>query len=91
MGGGENTYDGRTERREGGEISALIIYRVGEVEKKVEKLDEKTAALLTDALVAAFSNGFAMPPVNYLKIAAASILVAFIWCISQSTTIHKIA
>ena len=41
MGGGENTYDGKTERREGGEVSALIIYRVGEVEKKVEKLDDK--------------------------------------------------
>ena len=48
MGGGENTYDGKTDRREGGEVSALIIYRVGEVEKKVEKLDEKFHELNID-------------------------------------------
>lgn len=46
---------------------------IGDALVSVEKLDEKTAALLTDALVAAFTHGFSMPPVNFLKIAAAYI------------------
>ncbi|HOD03074.1 MAG TPA: hypothetical protein PKN28_07080, partial [Clostridiales bacterium] len=46
---------------------------IGDALVSVEKLDEKTAALLTDALVSAFKYGFAMPPVNYLKVAAAYI------------------
>lgn len=44
---------------------------IGDALTSIEKLDEKTAALLTDVLVAAFTNGFAMPPINYLKTAAA--------------------
>ncbi len=43
---------------------------IGDALVSVEKLDEKAAALLTDALIAAFTYGFAMPPINFLKIAA---------------------
>lgn len=46
---------------------------IGDALVSVEKLDEKTAALLTDALVAAFTYGFSLPPINILKIVAAYI------------------
>ncbi|NLA72371.1 MAG: glycoside hydrolase family 2 protein [Clostridiales bacterium] len=46
---------------------------IGDALTSIEKLDERTAALLTDVLVAAFTHGFAMPPINYLKTAAAYI------------------
>ncbi len=47
---------------------------IGDALVSVEKIDEKAAALLTDALVAAFTYGFAMPPVNFLKVAAGFVI-----------------
>lgn len=46
---------------------------IGDALVSAEKLDKKTASLLTDALVSAFSHGFSMPLINYLKVVAAYI------------------